>query len=545
MGQATAPASVTPPTLRPEQNDNTGIAIPKLDGLQPPAGSENLAITPGTVTIEGGFPELAGVTAPIAAKLQGRRVTLAEVYAAASAIEQAYASAGYVLVRAAVPPQQLVDGGPLRIVVVDGFIEDIDVSGLPARVRAPLLARVARLKGRHHVKLGDIEQPLLIAGAFPGLTLTSTLARGTQEGGARLILSGPQHLVSGSVGGDNQLASSLGTYGVNAQVSINSAFGLGEQIYGLAVNGYDITRMFGSAVPVRVLGGGVVIPLDEGLLTLNPEATFARTQPTVAAGTPRSRGDLRRLTMRSDYVLEKTRRHSVDISLAAEQVDETNTYLGFQPISHDRYMAARAGLSASASGYDGSSVATTLQLSQGLGSLGALQLRDLPVGTTFSRQGAKLGFTKLDAAITARAPVMDGIVFNLVAKAQASFGEALFRAEQGTLEGSDAVSGLVGGITAADSTATLRGEFSRNFAGAGPWATDLAPYVFAAGGLGRLERPTVVELAKIKAASLGAGARFYVPRYGFGITVEYAHSFTDIPGLAQDDRVNFSTSIRF
>ncbi len=550
-GQATAPSSVAPPTLRPATPDaSAAIAIPQVDGLVAPAGSENLVVTPGAVTVDGAFPELAAQTRAIVAQLQGHRVNLAQIYAAASAIEAAHARAGYVLARVTMPPQQLVEGGALRIVVVDGFIEDIDVTDVPDRVRRAVLARVAGLKGRRHLRLGAIEQPLLIAAQVPGLTMTSTLARGTSDGGTRLILAGHQALISGSIGTDNSLASSLGTYSASAQIAINSAFGLGEQIYGLATSGYDVTRLFSAGVPVRVLGGGVVLPLGDGRLTVNPEATIARTQPAPVAGTPQSRGDLRRLTLRGDYVLEKTRRHTADALVTVEQIDETNTELGFAPISHDRYMALRAGVSLSATGFDGATIGGTVQLSQGLGGLGALSpgdlARDYPGGgTTFSRQGASTNFTKLNVTVNARVPVGGDIVVSLVAKGQSSFGEALFRAEQGSLEGSDAVSGFVGGITASDSAASLRGELGKTWSLPGAIATQIAPYLFAAGGLGRLERPTIVEQATLKVASLGLGLRFNLPRYGISAAVEYAHNFADLPGRTQSDRVNFTTSLHF
>ena len=547
FAQATAPSSVTPPTLRPAEPNSYGqITIPAIEGLHPPAGAQDLFVTPGPVSVAGSFTEVSRETAAIIAHLQGQRVSLAQIYAAASAIEQAHARAGFVLVRVAVPPQQLVDGGPLRIVVIDGFIESVDVSGVPARVRGAVLARVAALKQRHHVTLGDIEQPLLIANGVPGLTMTSTLARGTEDGGTRLILAGQQRLISGSLGGDNSLSATLGTYSVNAQISINSAFGLGEQLYGLASSGYDVSRFFGANVPVRVLGGGVVLPLGDGRLTLNPEVTFARTQPMPAAGTPQSRGDLRRLTLRGDYVLRKTRAQSLDLIGAVEQIDETNTLLGFAPISHDRFMVARAGISVSAANYAGASLGGSLQLSHGLGSLGALDLADLPAVTTFSRQGAAHDFTKLNAALNARAPLgSGGLQITVTGKAQTSFGDALLRAEQASLEGADAVSGLVGGVSASDSAVSLRGELGKAFALPGPAQANLAPYAFAAGGIGWIARPTAVEQAQFKGASLGGGARLVLLRYGFSIAGEYAHSFTDIPGLRHTDRVNFTTAIRF
>ncbi len=138
--------------------------------------------------------------------------------------------------------------------MIDGFIESIDATAVPARVRRSVMARAAALVGRRHLTIGEIEQPLLLAGDTPGLTLTSTLARGREQGGARLLLSGRHRIASGSVSLENGFAPSLGRFGVTAQASLNSALGWGEQIYGFAVGGHDLPGNFYGDAPVRVLG---------------------------------------------------------------------------------------------------------------------------------------------------------------------------------------------------------------------------------------------------------------------------------------------------
>ena len=76
------------------------------------------------------------------------------------------------------------------MVVVDGFIESIDTSRVPERLRPVIVARTNALIGKRHITLGEIERRLLIAGDAPGLRLRSTLARGQREGGTRLVLEG-------------------------------------------------------------------------------------------------------------------------------------------------------------------------------------------------------------------------------------------------------------------------------------------------------------------------------------------------------------------
>ncbi|WP_428332432.1 ShlB/FhaC/HecB family hemolysin secretion/activation protein [Novosphingobium sp.] len=540
---------MTPPTLRPaDTGGHMQVEIPEAGALTPPAGAETLSVTLSGATIEGGFAEVVPQTEAVLAGLRGRRVTLAQIYAAASEIEAIHARAGYVLARVAVPAQDLHDGGDLRIVVIDGFIEDIDVSGVSPRVRKVVLARTAFLKGRRHLKLGQIEQPLLIAADVPGLSLKSTLVRGGQAGATRIVLEGTSQLVSGSVGGDNQLHPSLGTYSVNAQLSLNSLLGLGEQIYGFVSSGYQIDRIFASDVRERVLGGGAVFGIGDGRLTINPEATFSRTRPAPDVSAPLTTGDLRRLSLRLGYTLVRTRQETFGLTASVEQIDETNNVPSFDvSISHDRYMAARVGLNYSHTGGPFGSWSAGGTVSQGLGGLGALTLADAArSGTPFSRQGASDGFTKLNVQMSGVMSPVQAIDLRIYAAGQSTFGKAVFRAEQSTLEGATAVSAYVGGMTAVDESVTARAELGGRIALAGgkdPFV--LAPYVFAAGGVGAIERPTALEPGTIRAAAFGAGARTSLFRPGLTFAVEYAHGISDFRPIAKADRVNFSTSLRF
>ena len=170
--QAVAPSRVTPSTLAPPAGASGAIVVTSPAGLTPPQNASNLSVAISNVTVEGGFPELEAETAAIAAKIRGRRVTVAEIFAAANAIEQAYAAHGFVLVRVAVPPQELKNGGQLRLVVIDGFVESLDVKGVPEKQRALVRARLASLIGRRHVTLPEIERRLILASDVPGLVLS-------------------------------------------------------------------------------------------------------------------------------------------------------------------------------------------------------------------------------------------------------------------------------------------------------------------------------------------------------------------------------------
>ena len=545
---AVSPVSVTPPSLTPAPRDSgVRIDIPEAGALQPPAGAEGLQVILADATVTGGFSEVESELFAALSKLRGRKVSLAEIYAAASEVEAIHARAGYVLARVSVPPQNLSDGGRLQIEVTDGFVEDVDVANLPLRIRSAIKARVGVLIGKRHVRLAEIESALLLTGDLPGLTLRSTLMRGATPGGTRLVLEGRQKLVTGSLGVDNQLDQSLGQWQANLQLALNSLLGKGELIYGFVATGYQLDQIFRETARERVLGGGMILPLGSGRLTINPEATFVRTVPTPGIGAPASVGLLRRLSLRGNATLIRTRRMQAGLGLGIEQVDVASKLPAFATeINHDRYMVARLGGSAGVVTARGASYGAAVQFSQGLGNFGAISAADaLAASVPFSRVGASTGFNKLNLSV--RAAWLLGQGFSLVVngRGQSSFGRSVFRAEQFAMEGTDGLSAYRGGNTAVDAGIVGRMEFARSLSMPRTSAVSaLSPYGFIAVGGGRLEAPTTLERKHISAFNLGGGFRATLFDR-FDVNIEFARGIADYELLDKVSRVNVSTTLRF
>lgn len=156
--QAQTASQITPPSFAPNVERGGGVVIPDGGGLAAPAGAEKLSVKLSGVTINGGLPELAAATAALEAKLTGRKISGADVFAAARELEAAYASAGYVLVRVLLPPQHLTNGARLKLVVVDGFIERIETRDIPERVRSRIASLVGPLTGRRGLTLRELER---------------------------------------------------------------------------------------------------------------------------------------------------------------------------------------------------------------------------------------------------------------------------------------------------------------------------------------------------------------------------------------------------
>jgi hemolysin activation/secretion protein len=295
------------------------------------------------------------------------------------------------------------------------------------------------------------------------------------------------------------------------------------------------------------LGGGAVFTAPDGRLSINPEATVSQTQPFAQAGVPRTRGKLARFSLRTNYSVQRLRNRAITIGFAIEHLQEANDAIDFDTrLSLDRFTVGR--LQANFAGIlpGGIGAAIGAAFSHGLGGL------DLSAGVTDpsmpgpSRQGASPRFSKATVSVRLSKAVMQGWNLALIARGQTAFGAPLFRSEQTTLEGSDALSGYVGGATAVDTGATGRLELEHPVLGTrAALAVTMSAYGFVAAGIGRLERPSALERASLSAENAGVGLRMTCPKLGFGLSVEYARGFSIEPAFDRTNRISVSLGKSF
>jgi len=548
--QTAAPSQVTPQSLRPRVDQQPqGVPLSGESALVPPAGAEDLSVLVGDIRVEGAFSGLEVATEALLREIRGKRVTVSQIYAVARAVERIHAQAGYPLARVIVPPQKLVDHGQLIYVVIDGLIEDIDVSALPQRVQSAVAARTKSLIGGPDIRLEEIERALLIAGETPGLKLRSTLMPGRARGGTRLVLEGVHDLLSVSIGGDNHLSDSLGAWQLRGTVAANSAFGAGEQVYATAGLSADLSAVEAGNAPLTLYGGGVVIPLGDDGLTLNPEYTHSITRTAAAPGVPATLGTFDRFALRLRDPVIRTRTSSLNVNASLEYISQQVGATAFNVLlNNDRYAVLRMGPDYSTALPWGATVQMGGSLSGGLG--GRTDLDALLSRVPLSRLGASPDFIKANASLALSQPLTGALRLDVVGLGQLSLGKAMLRSEQFALDGSNAVSAFASGTINVDQGATLRGELVRSFAARADYASaTISPYLFVAVGRGELFYPTAVEQSVINAGAVGLGTRGSIllgagsPCLSFGL--ELARQFSDIQNMRQGWRGNVNASMEF
>jgi hemolysin activation/secretion protein len=555
FAQIASPSQVTPQSLRPSSPTLApSIALPGQSSLTPPPGSQNLSVLIGDVSIEGQFDELAQATEPLLGQLKGRKLSIADIYSVAGAIEKAYLTAGYVLARISIPPQQLVDNGRLRIVVVDGFIEEIDVRALPDYVQNAVLLRTEFLVGRRHIRLAEIERCLLLAGETPGLKLKSTLARGQSDGGAKLVLDGNFDLLLGSYGADNRQPESLGTWQLRGSATLNSAFGYGEQLYGSVGSSAQLQTVLDGTAPLRVFGGGAVVPLGTDGLTVNPEYTHSITQTKSQPGVPASLGTFDRLAFRLRSPLIWTRLESLNVTGGVEYIRQNLLAPQFAINFYtDEYAALRFGANYAKSLQSGTAAQVGGNVSFGLGGRGLVDV--VSSGIPLSRTGATSEFTKFNANGRITQPLVAAMRLDLIAAGQFSMNRAMLRSEQFSLDGPDALSAFSAGALSVDQGAALRAELSRPFSArsfSGYFDApegSVAPYIFGSIGQGSLIGATAIEQPFINAGAVGLGVRTSFDAKAdftsFTLGLEIARQFSNVAGAERGWRGNVNTAVSF
>jgi hemolysin activation/secretion protein len=507
----TAPSQVAPPEIPPAPQLPARISIPVVPpGAALPEQAKRLRFVLTEFAVQGEFEELVAVRRELAAPLLGKRVSVVDVFDFASALQQAYVRAGYPLVRVTVAPQELGARARVRIIVIDGFIEQIDATALSPFVRERVLAVVSPLLRHRHLTQPELERQLLIAGEAPGLEMSATFAAGKQVGGSILILSGRFRPVSMSFYIDNAMPKTFGGFQAVGVLALNSPTGHGEQFWVSAAGLPD--GDFASDDPTRrYLSASFAIPLGISGWKFETIATDGKTTPRVDP-TAASQGHLQQLRTRLAYDLIKTR--DVELTLSGrfdatnEQIDSL-VLIPSAPLSLDRLRVPRLAIDGIWRRREtGTTIFWGATWSHGISGLGARTAAEAGPLLPLSRAGADATFDKIDYRFELVQALPWDLLATITTYGQYSFNEALLTSEQFDITGPRMLSGFTAGALPGDTSWVLRGELAHAVSlPIEGGSVVMVPYAFGAVGERRLMQPTVLEIPSIQATNFGLGVR--------------------------------------
>ncbi len=271
LPQLPPPQDVQPPAPEPLPSPAPPTPLPPPeDLLQPPTRTPTPQPLPGKVpeTFTVNRFEVVGSTvfspeelAKVLAPFTQKPISFAQLFQARSAITQLYINKGYITSGAYIPPQRL-RGGVVRIQVVEGKLEDINVAGTgrlnPNYVRSriavntsPPLNRERLLEALQLLQLNPLIENLsaeLSAGSLPGESVLNIQVTEAKSDSIQVVL-------------DNGRSPSVGSFRRRLQADEANLLGQGDSL------SIAYTNTAGS----NALDASYALPLNprNGTLTLN------------------------------------------------------------------------------------------------------------------------------------------------------------------------------------------------------------------------------------------------------------------------------------
>jgi hemolysin activation/secretion protein len=405
---AQAPAA----PLVPQGSPLPGIAPPAppsaAPGLAPAPPAPPAPVNPALeaaisdVAVDGATAYPAGLLAADTAGLTGPAIPLARIEAARIKLLNRYRADGFVYTAV----NARISGTHLRLVVIEGRIVSVKLSGDIGPAGTQVLGFLNHLTEISPVRNSDIERWLLLANDVPGVYVKSRINPSTSDPGAlTLVAEVSRQAFSGSMHIDNRAFRETGPDEMLVQLDANSFSSLGERTEVSLYHTFNNTDTFGQAseefyigtsgLKMHVYGGaGEAIPSDL-LRTVGYDGVTRVGGIDLSYPLIRSRQQTLTLTAAFDVVESDISYDSTGKPLR-NSFDSLRVLRGqAQYVLQDNWFSTWAGPAVSAVNH------ASLRVSQGLPILGAEGNDNLQP----ARINERVDFTKVDAQFDRRQTV--------------------------------------------------------------------------------------------------------------------------------------------
>lgn len=460
---------------------------------------------------------------PLYAGLLGKDVTLADILNVADAIEARYRAAGYLLVRAFVPPQRVKDG-VFTINVVEGHLERVTVQGANPETSALIGGYLEEARSEKPLTMASLERGLLLANDLPGIKATGVLRPAPNTPGASdLVVDTSQPWISGGVAVDNRGSRFSGLWTISADVELNSLFGPDQLTGSVTLSPSSLEQIAGQVSYRRAIG-------DDGLVgSIIGSITHGQPGSTLTAFNVLT--DSWAVGPRLTYPLIRSRAESLILD-GGFTVQDAKIGILDAPFSHDQWRVLDVGGSYQRADVLGGIWSSTFDVAQGLPIFGASPNRIAGhPNPNLSRLGALTDFTKISGYSRLSVPLVASFTVVLAVQGQYSFAP-LITGEQIAFGGNQIGRGYDPGAITGDHGLGGSLELHYDFRFPTSVVRTLEPYIFTDGA-----KTWFIQRGPAKSASLidqtiasaGGGVRVSLP-YNLSAAVEGARTFNPVLG---------------
>ena len=360
------------------------------------------------IRIDGAITIPAAHFRPLYQNLIGREISLANIFDVADAIEKAYRDAGYLLVRAYVPPQHVKDG-IFTIHVVEGFVQSTSVQGADSATQRRVKAYLAPVLREHPLRLVTVERVLLLSNDLPGVAATGVLRPSPSTPGASdLAVTLTQPDVNGTLSANNRGSHFSGIWTVTGTAEYNGIFGGDELDAELTMAPHALDQQVSGQMRYRTAIG------DDGLVG-SMIGGASHGAPAGSLGAAHIQTDSWAVGPRLIYPLLRTRSDSISLDGGLTFQEARVNVLGVG-VNHDIWRVADLGITYASDNLLGGTFLSTLDLAQGLPFLGATRN-----GSPQLSLGGKTDFTKLTGLLKYTNQIGGPWSIGLTANGQFSF----------------------------------------------------------------------------------------------------------------------------
>ncbi|MFO6270082.1 two-partner secretion system transporter CdrB, partial [Pseudomonas aeruginosa] len=188
------------PRSEPQAKPEAPLVVPKQVA---PQGSEQIRFELREIRIEGNTRYDKAVLESYYQHMLGKQVSLAELVDLANRLTAKYRQDGYLLTQVVVP-EQSIEGGKVRLQVIEGYLEHVQIKGAVDGPRVRVEELLAPLTEKRPLDADTLERGLLLVGDLPGVNVQSVLSPGQALGSSNLDVALQQQRYEGFVSLDNR-----------------------------------------------------------------------------------------------------------------------------------------------------------------------------------------------------------------------------------------------------------------------------------------------------------------------------------------------------
>ena len=324
VGMAVDP--VTPGSVRaPFKKDN--LRAPEMDA-PPPIKQESTPRVRQETTrrIQVNRFELSGNKA-IATKeliaqianLQGQKLSLEEIYAAADILTDYYRQRGYSLAKVSVPAQR-INLGIIELSVVEGVLNKIRFTGNGSYKEVVLRPYLVSVESGKAITLAALEHDLLLMNDLPGLTARSLIKPGPIFGTSDLFIETETVPFQGRVSVNNHGRVEVGEWRLDGEFVFNNLTGNGDQLsIALSKSEQGLLNYTSAGYNIPVNSKGTRIGLNVAQIDYNVGGEFAALDID---------GDTTDVQFTVSHPLIRSRRENLLLGLGIGRNDSLSRTLG-------------------------------------------------------------------------------------------------------------------------------------------------------------------------------------------------------------------------